>query len=83
MPDDTFPVSYFPVRTQRQFERNAELIHDKSYARYFSGELNQIEFTHLATFLPDLWNEFGRGIGRESRPGGRDPDVHARSSRLV
>lgn len=40
MSDDTsFPVSYFPVPTQRQFERNAELIRGKPYERYFSGDL--------------------------------------------
>ncbi|HVW26949.1 MAG TPA: hypothetical protein VHC69_16390 [Polyangiaceae bacterium] len=36
---DTFPVSYFPVPTQRQFARNAELIRGKPYERYFSGEM--------------------------------------------
>lgn len=37
--DDTFPVSYFPVPTQRQFEKNAELIRGKPYERYFNGDL--------------------------------------------
>jgi hypothetical protein len=37
--DDTFPVSYFPIPTQRQFERNAELIRGKPYERYFNGDL--------------------------------------------
>lgn len=39
MPDDTFPVSYFPIPTQRQFERNAAQIRGKPYERYFSGDL--------------------------------------------
>jgi hypothetical protein len=36
---DTFPVSYFPVPTQHQFERNAAQIRGKPYERYFSGDL--------------------------------------------
>jgi hypothetical protein len=40
MLDETFPVSYFPVPTQRQFERNALQIRGKPYERYFSGALN-------------------------------------------
>jgi hypothetical protein len=39
MPDDTFPVSYFPVPTQRQFEHNSLQIRGKPYERYFSGAL--------------------------------------------
>ena len=39
MRDDTIPVSYFPVPTQRQFERNSEQIRGKPYERYFSGDL--------------------------------------------
>lgn len=39
MPADTFPVSYFPIPTQRQFEQNAERIRGKPYERYFNGEL--------------------------------------------
>jgi hypothetical protein len=39
MADDTFPVSYYPVPTQRQFERNAELIRGKPYERYFDGDM--------------------------------------------
>jgi 2,4-diacetylphloroglucinol hydrolase len=39
MANDTFPVSYYPVPTQRQFERNAELIRGKPYERYFNGDL--------------------------------------------
>jgi 2,4-diacetylphloroglucinol hydrolase len=39
MADHTFPVSYYPVPTQRQFERNAELIRGKPYERYFNGDL--------------------------------------------
>ena len=33
------PVTYFPVPTQHQFEKNREAIRDKPYARYFDGEL--------------------------------------------
>jgi 2,4-diacetylphloroglucinol hydrolase len=40
MPLDTFPVSYFPVPTQRQFERNSRLIRGKPYEHYFSGDMN-------------------------------------------
>jgi hypothetical protein len=39
MADDLFPVSYYPVATQRQFALNAELIRGKPYERYFRGDL--------------------------------------------
>jgi hypothetical protein len=39
MAHDTFPVSYYPVPTQRQFEKNSELIRGKPYERYFDGDL--------------------------------------------
>lgn len=39
MDHDTFPVTYFPVATQRQFRRNQELIRGKPYERYFNGDL--------------------------------------------
>ena len=39
MADDTFPVSYFPIPTQRQFEHNAAQIRGKPYERYFHGDL--------------------------------------------
>jgi 2,4-diacetylphloroglucinol hydrolase len=40
MSDEVFPVSYFPIPTQRQFETNSQLIRGKAYERYFSGALN-------------------------------------------
>ena len=40
MADDVFPVSYFPIPTQRQFEKNSRLIRGKAYERYFSDALN-------------------------------------------
>jgi hypothetical protein len=40
MADDIFPVSYFPVPTQRQFEKNSQLIRGKPYERYFNGAMN-------------------------------------------
>jgi hypothetical protein len=33
------PVTYFPVATQRQFEKNRELVRGKPYERYFNGDL--------------------------------------------
>ena len=33
------PVTYFPVKTQRQFQKNRELIRGKPYERYFNGDL--------------------------------------------
>ncbi|HKO91836.1 MAG TPA: hypothetical protein VJU61_11815 [Polyangiaceae bacterium] len=33
------PVTYFPVPTQHQFQKNRALIEGKPYARYFDGEL--------------------------------------------
>src|SRR5262245_14914156 len=39
MATGTFPVTYFPVPTQRQFRRNQELIRGKPYERYFNGDL--------------------------------------------
>ena len=33
------PVTYFPVATQRQFERNRELVRGMPYERYFDGNL--------------------------------------------
>jgi hypothetical protein len=39
MSSGTFPVAYFPVATQRQFEKNRERIRGKAYEGYFSGEL--------------------------------------------
>lgn len=35
----TVPVTYFPVATQRQFERNRELVRGKPYEHYFDGSL--------------------------------------------
>jgi hypothetical protein len=39
MARDAVPVTYFPVATQRQFEKNRELIRGKPYERYFDGGL--------------------------------------------
>lgn len=36
---DTTKVTYFPVETQRQLEKNRELIRGKPYERYFNDEL--------------------------------------------
>src|ERR1700759_4588843 len=36
---DACPVTYFPVATQRQFQRNRARIQGKPYARYFNGDL--------------------------------------------
>src|SRR5262245_22347062 len=33
------PVTYFPLPTQRQFQKNRELIRGKPYERYFNGDL--------------------------------------------
>lgn len=33
------PVTYFPVPTQLQFQRNRELIREKPYAHHFNGDL--------------------------------------------
>lgn len=39
MDHGTVPVTYFPVPTQRQFQKNQELIRGKPYERYFHGDL--------------------------------------------
>jgi hypothetical protein len=39
MEHGTVPVTYFPVPTQHQFQRNRELIRGKPYERYFHGDL--------------------------------------------
>lgn len=39
MSDATVPVTYYPVPTQRQFEKNRELVRGKPYAKYFDGDL--------------------------------------------
>lgn len=39
MSSRTFPVAYFPIATQRQFEKNRDRIRGKAYEGYFSGEL--------------------------------------------
>ncbi|HVZ34503.1 MAG TPA: hypothetical protein VG963_18870 [Polyangiaceae bacterium] len=39
MAQETVPVSYFPVATQRQFERNRAAIRGQPYERFFNGDL--------------------------------------------
>jgi hypothetical protein len=39
MADELFPVSYYPVATQRQFALNAEQVRGKPYERYFRADL--------------------------------------------
>lgn len=36
----TFPVTYYPVATQRQYRLNRELIQGKPYARFFRGDMH-------------------------------------------
>jgi hypothetical protein len=39
MSHQTFPLTYFPVATQRQFATNLERIRGKPYEKYFDGNL--------------------------------------------
>jgi hypothetical protein len=55
MPDDTFPVSYFPIPTQRQFEHNAAQI-----LSLRDQPLEVVTMVHLARATPD-------GIEQRSR----------------
>ncbi|MEV5479474.1 MULTISPECIES: hypothetical protein [Streptomyces] len=66
------PVTYHPLPTQDLFRRNAERIKNKPRAKHFNGGLDrarafacellldQIEFSHLSTFLAGIFAEFGQ-----------------------
>ncbi len=48
----TFPVTYYPVATQRQYRLNLERIQDKPYARFFNGDMHLSEAVVPAVQAP-------------------------------
>jgi 2,4-diacetylphloroglucinol hydrolase len=69
-----YPVTYYPVSTQRQYQINRELIQGKPYARYFNGDL-----TLPSELLPRLQAPMpvGEALAPEDINSLLDPGYHS------